>query len=174
MFPPPWPKAVHFFAIAIPTFILLPTLEYVLVANKPPIASDKYEVLEVKQWAGQRWYLLDYIDIGERLQTGEWVVLMYHNDCPDCRLAIPEYEKMYNDLKGNDINMAFIEMPPYGDENQQLVGDNSKADRGSLSQSKKWFVQTPVIVVLNNGVVLKAWQGTAPSFDELINAAFGQ
>ena len=174
LFPPPWPKAVHFFAIAIPTFILLPTLEYVLVANKPPIASDKYEVLEVKQWAGQRWYLLDYIDIGERLQTGEWVVLMYHNDCPDCRLAIPEYEKMYNDLKGNDINMAFIEMPPYGDENQQLVGDNSKADRGSLSQSKKWFVQTPVIVVLNNGVVLKAWQGTAPSFDELINAAFGQ
>ena len=175
LFPPPWPKAVHFFAIAIPIFILLPAIEYVLITNKPPMKAEKYEVIDIKQWGNQqRWSLLDYIDMKEQLQNGEWVVLMYHNDCPDCREAIPVYEKMYKDLTGNNVNMAFIEMPPYGDEKQQLVSSNSEVTRGRLSEAKKWYVQTPVVVVLRDGKVLKAWQGYAPTFDELLNAAFGQ
>lgn len=175
LFPPPWPKAVHFFAIAIPTFILLPAVEYVLITNKPPMVSDKYEVLEVKQWANQDvWPLLQYTDIKDRLQTGEWVVLMYHYDCPDCRAAIPKYEKFYNDLKGNNIDMVFLEIPPYGDENQQLVPSDSEVNRGRVSEAKKWFVQTPVVIVIDNGRVLRAWEGYAPELDELFSAAFGQ
>jgi thiol-disulfide isomerase/thioredoxin len=175
LFPPPWPKAAHFFAIAIPTFILLPAIEYVLITNKPPMKAEKYEVIDIKQWQNrQRWSLLDYIDMKEQLQNGEWVVLMYHNDCPDCREAIPVYEKMYKDLTGNNINMAFIEMPPYEDGKQQLVKPDSIVTRGRLSEAKKWYVQTPVVVVLRDGKVLKAWQGSAPTFDELLNAAFGQ
>jgi thiol-disulfide isomerase/thioredoxin len=175
LFPPPWPKAAHFFAIAIPTFILLPAIEYVLITNKPQMKAEKYEVIDIKQWQNrQRWSLLDYIDMKEQLQNGEWVVLMYHNDCPDCREAIPVYEKMYKDLTGNNINMAFIEMPPYEDGKQQLVKPDSIVTRGRLSEAKKWYVQTPVVVVLRDGKVLKAWQGSAPTFDELLNAAFGQ
>jgi len=175
LFPPPWPKAAHFFAIAIPTFILLPTIEYVLITNKPPMVSEKYEVLEVKQWTNQEvWPLLQYIDISDRLQSGEWVVLMYHNDCPDCRLAMPEYGKMYKDLKGNNVDMAFIEMPPYEEGDLQLVPPDSRVNRGRLSDAKKWLVETPVVVVLRDGTSLKAWQGYAPNFDELIEAAFGQ
>jgi thiol-disulfide isomerase/thioredoxin len=175
LFPPPWPKAAHFFAIAIPTFILLPAIEYVLITNKPPMVSQTYEVIDVKLWENQqRWSLLDYIDMKEQLQNGEWVVLMYHNDCPDCREAIPVYEKMYKDLTGNNVNMAFIEMPPYGNEKQQLVSLNSTVTRGKLGEAKKWYVQTPVVVVLRDGKVLKAWQGYAPTLDELLNTAFGQ
>jgi thiol-disulfide isomerase/thioredoxin len=175
LFPPPWPKAVHFFAIAIPTFILLPTIEYVLITNKPPMVSQKYEVIEINQWANQEvWLLLQYIDISDQLQSGEWVVLMYHNDCPTCREAIPEYEKMYKDLKGNNVDMAFIEMPPYEDGDLQLIPSGSQINRGRLSEAKKWFVQTPVVVVIDNGRVLKAWEGRAPELDELLNVAFGQ
>lgn len=175
LFPPPWPSAVHFFAIAIPTFILLPTIEYVLITNRPPMVSEKYEVLEVKQWTNQGvWSLLQYIDISERLQSGEWVVLMYHNDCPTCREAMPGYEKMYSDLKGNNVDMVFIEMPPYEERELQLVPSESKINRGRLSDTKKWLVETPVVVVLRDGVMLKAWQGYAPDFDEIIEVAFGQ
>jgi thiol-disulfide isomerase/thioredoxin len=175
LLPPPWPKAAHFLAIAIPTFILLPAIEYVLITNKPPMVSQTYEVIDVKQWGNQqRWSLLDYIDIKEQLQNGEWVVLMYHNDCPDCREAIPLYEKMYKDLTGNNVNMAFIEMPPYGDDNLQLVKPGGEVPHGVLNDIKKWLVETPVVVVLRDGKVLKAWQGYAPTFDELLNAAFGQ
>jgi len=175
LFPPPWPKAAHFFAIAIPTFILLPAIEYVLITNKPPMVSEKYEVLEVKQWTNHKvWPLLQYIDISGRLQSGEWVVLMYHNDCPTCREAMPVYEKMYKDLKGNNVDMAFIEMPPYEERDLQLVPPDSQVNRGRLGDAKKWLVETPVVVVLRDGVPLKAWQGYAPNLDELTEAAFGQ
>jgi thiol-disulfide isomerase/thioredoxin len=174
LLPPPWPKAVHFFAIAIPTFILLPAVEYVLITNKPPMASEKYEVLDVKKWANQDvWPLLEYIDIKDSLQTGEWIVLMYHYDCPDCRDAIPEYEKMHHNLKGNNINLAFIEMPSVSGE-EHLIEISGDVIRGRLSDAKKWFVQTPVVAILHDGVVLQAWAGYAPNFDELIEAAFGQ
>jgi thiol-disulfide isomerase/thioredoxin len=177
LFPPPWPKPAHFFAIVIPTFILLPTIEYNLIMNKPPIKTDKYEVVDTKQWVNQNlWPMLEYIDKKAQLQTGLWVVLMYHYDCPDCAQAIPKYEEMYKSLKGNEnaINFAFIEMPPYGNEKQQLVSPDSEIVRGRLSEAKKWYAQTPVVVVLDNGQALKAWEGKAPSLDEILEAAFGQ
>jgi thiol-disulfide isomerase/thioredoxin len=179
LLPPPWPNPVHFFAIAIPTFILLPMIEYILITNKPPLKTDKYEVIDTNEWVTQKqnlWPMLEDIDIKQQLQSGLWVVLLYHCDCPDCAKAIPKYEEMYKSLKGNEnaINFAFIEMPPYGDEKQQLVSPDSEVTRGKLNDIKKWFVQTPVVVVLHNGETLKAWQGTAPGLDELLNAAFGQ
>lgn len=175
LLPPPWPSLRYFLAIAIPTFILLPTVEYVLITNKPPMVSEKYEVLNVKNWsANQPWSLLQYIDIQDRVKTGDWIVFMYHNDCPDCRQAVPIYEKFYGDLKGNNVDMAFIEMQPYEQGDKQLIPKNSKVPRGQLSDAKIWYVETPVVVVLRDGLVLKAWQGYAPTFDELIEAAFAQ
>jgi len=175
LLPPPWPNLKYFLAIAIPTFILLPTIEYILITNKPPMATATYEVLNVKNWtANQSWPLLEYVDIGDRIQTGDWIVFMYHNDCPDCRLAIPKYEKFYGDLKGNNVEMAFIEMQPYEQGDKQLVPKDSKVPWGRLSSVKTWYVETPVVVVLRDGMVLKAWQGYAPTFDELIEAAFAQ
>lgn len=179
LLPPPWPKPAHFFAVAIPTFILLPTIEYILITNKPPLKTDKYEVVDTTEWAAQKqnlWPMLEYIDIKKQLQSGLWVVLLYHCDCPDCAKAIPLYEEMYQSFKANEtaINFAFIEMPPYGDEKQQLVNPDSEVTRGRLSDAKKWFLQTPVVIVLDNGQVLKDWVGIAPGFDELLNAAFGQ
>jgi len=174
LLPPPWPKLAHFLAIAIPTFILLPTIEYVLITNKQVKPDVENWITEPAQQ--NQWSLLEDIDIKEQIQSGSWVVLMYHYDCPDCAKAIPEYEEMHKSLKGNDnaINFAFIEMPPYGNENQQLIGRDNDVVRGKLSDKKKWFYQTPVVVVLNDGQVLKAWEGKAPGLDELLNAAFGE
>jgi thiol-disulfide isomerase/thioredoxin len=185
---PPWPNPAHFFAIAIPTFILLPTIEYILITNKQakPNVEDwvsktsKTAIVEpnlsVEQVAQNLWPMLKDIDIKQQLQTGLWVVLLYHYDCPDCAQAMPKYEEMYDSLKGNEnvINFAFVEMPPYGNEKQQLASPDSHVTRGKLNDAKKWFLQTPVVVVLHNGAALKAWEGTAPGVDELLNAAFGQ
>lgn len=173
-FPPPWPNLYHFLAIAIPTFILLPSTEYVLITHKQ-------EKPNVNNWIStpviqNQWPLLQDIDIKQQLQNGLWVVLMYHYDCPDCAKAIPEYEKMYDSLKGNQnaINFAFIEIPPYGNANQQLPSQDSKVTLGKLSDKKKWFYQTPVVVVINDGQVLKVWEGKAPNLDEILSAAFAQ
>jgi thiol-disulfide isomerase/thioredoxin len=174
LLPPPWPRAAHFFAIAIPTFILLGAIEYVLITNKQekPAAQDWV----IKSAAEQKtvWPLLEDIDISNKLKTGLWVVLMYHYDCPDCARAIPDYLEMHKSLAGNEnaINFAFIEMPPYGGEKQQLISPDSNVTRGRLSDKKKWFFQTPVVVVLSDGAVSGAWEGKAPNLDEILNAAF--
>jgi hypothetical protein len=65
-------------------------------------------------------------------------------------------------------------MPPYGRTDQQLVRPDSEVARGRLSDVKKWFLQTPVVVVLDNGQALKAWEGKAPELDELLNTAFSR
>ncbi len=174
LLPPPWPSLRYFLAIAIPTFILLPTIEYILITNKPPMVSEKYEVIDVVGWANQQWPLLAHIDIADKLQSGEWVVLMYHNDCPDCRAAMPIYEKFYSDLRGNNVDMAFVEMPPYEQGELQLMPAESKVNKGRLDGAKAWYVETPVVLVLRDGIVLKAWAGYAPTFDELVEAAFAQ
>jgi hypothetical protein len=65
-------------------------------------------------------------------------------------------------------------MPPYGDENLRLVKPGGEVSHGVLNDTKKWLAETPVVVVLRDGKALKAWQGYAPTLDELLNAAFGQ
>ncbi len=273
LLPPPWPKAAHFFAIAIPTFILLPTVMLTLIFNKPPDKSDTYEVVNTAEWMavlperpavakpapatklvvaeedneadmpGQqdltvvpvpvdvninrsseatepnaaaphaavelsvavragtavepnaviegnaavkpsaaaeppkqliRWPMLEHIDIAETLSSGIWVVLMYHKTCPACAEAIPIYEQYQRSLVGNDdaIRFAFIGMAPYAEPGQGPVASDSICTLGRLSDAKKWFVQTPVVVILLDGGVLGAWEGYAPNLDEIFDTAF--
>jgi len=56
LLPPPWPSAVHFFGVAIPTFILLPSMFVFMALNKPPDikgvgSSEKgYVVVRAEKW----------------------------------------------------------------------------------------------------------------------------
>jgi len=53
LLPPPWPSAKHFFAVAIPTFILLPSMVLLLVFNKPPDKTESYVVVRPEQWTAK-------------------------------------------------------------------------------------------------------------------------
>ncbi len=61
----------------------------VLGFNEPARVSLRYEVLEPGEWAGKELPILEHIDIGDRLKAGNWLVLLYHYDCPGCAEAIP-------------------------------------------------------------------------------------
>ena len=199
--PPPWPSVKHFFSIAIPTFIILPLIVVVLVFNKPPLETKTYEVVKPENWVKPKpepviqppviespnevnappigtepikneWEKLEQIDIADELRTGIWVVLFYHFNCPDCREAIPVYEEIYASLEGNEdtIRFAFIEMPPYGNQDQRLVSEDTACLQGKLM--KKWFVTTPLVVMLFDSEVLATWEGQAPGLDELLETIF--
>ena len=49
LLPPPWPPKGHFFGIAIPTFIVIGAIMPVLIFNKPPDKTDKYEVVRPEE-----------------------------------------------------------------------------------------------------------------------------
>jgi len=133
------------------------------------VVTQKYEVLEPETWVGQRLPILEYIDIGQKLEKGTWLVLFYHYDCPDCAEAIPKYEQMACDLAGNEdfLQIALIEVPPYG---PAALSENLPCSVGRLPDTKEWFVTTPAIALLTDGQVKQAWEKKAPAFDAIINS----
>ena len=176
--PPPWPRAKHFFGVAIPTFILLPALLMVLIFNKPAEKTSRYEVVRPQvvqksapdKW--QQWPLLEHIDIADSLRSGIVVVLLYHYDCPGCKEAIPMYDRQSGELAGSGIRFAFIEIPPYGQPQDDPVPPATNCLTGKLDTSKEWYIMTPLVVLLQNGSVVKSWESQAPSLDEIMKAAF--
>ena len=67
------------------------------------IGDGKIVVLDPENWAGRPCPLLDYIDIGDQLREGDWLVLLYHRDCPGCQRAI---EKLRSDASPAVIRRA--------------------------------------------------------------------
>ena len=200
LLPPPWPSARHFFGVAIPTFILLPALVLVLAFNKPPEKTDKYEVIKPQDWAKkeavtakpviekpadrnqpaqpkitretEEWPMLKHIDVADSLRNGVVVVLLYHWDCPNCREAIRKYNKMCSELGGGEGSMrfAFIEIPPYGQEKDNPVPQDTSCLKGRLDSSKQWYITTPLVVLIENGTVIKSWEVQAPNLDQIFEA----
>ena len=135
------------------------------------IGDGQIVVLEPETWVGKRFPLLKYIDIGDQLERGNWIVLLYHHDCPQCHEAIRKYEQMAKDLAGNEdfLQIALIQVPPYGIAS---IGQNLHCSSGRLINTKEWFITTPTVVLLESGTIRNAWEGQSPDpGDILINIA---
>ncbi|MHC4754671.1 MAG: MauE/DoxX family redox-associated membrane protein [Planctomycetota bacterium] len=116
------------------------------------------------------WDKLDNIDIADILRNGRAVVMLYRHDCSTCHEAIPLYDQMCLQMFGleNPILIAFVEVPPYGTEQDNIIPEGTACLTGKLEE-KKWYVQTPFVVALQDGIPLKSWEGRAPDHDEILN-----
>jgi hypothetical protein len=143
----------------------------VLLLNEPKLVTSQYEVLEPETWVGKELPILEHIDIGEQLKTGNWLIMLYHHDCPSCAEAIPKIEQMAKDMQSNEdfLRFALIEVPPYGPKGTGPVSSDTSCVLGKLDTSMEWFVTTPAIVLKKDTNVLHAWQEVAPILEELIN-----
>jgi len=164
----PIPSLPRLAATAGVGLLILAVTTPILALNEPAAVTSSYEVLEPETWAGKELPILECIDIAERLKTGNWLILLYHHDCPDCSEAIRKYEQMARDLAGNGdfLRIALIEMPPYG---PPLAPADSACTIGRLANAKEWFVTTPAVALLTDGTVNQAWEAKAPNFDTVIS-----
>jgi thiol-disulfide isomerase/thioredoxin len=182
LLPPPWPSAAHFFGVAVPTFVGFAVLMPYLFFNKPPDKTDKYVVVKPTEWltpdrsgesenGWKEWSMLKHIDIADYLRENLVIVVLYNTECETCHQAIPLYDKTCRELVGNEdsIRFALVEIPPYADAEDDIVPDDTPCLRGRLDSSKRWFMQTPLVVLLTDGSVLKYWEGQAPTFDEMLS-----
>jgi thiol-disulfide isomerase/thioredoxin len=160
-----WPSIPRFATIFSIGIIILTVAGCVLSFNEPGKITTDYEVLEPGTWIGKELPIIDYIDIGKQLEKGNWLVLFYHYDCPDCVKAIAELEDIANDLAGNEdiLKIALVEVPPYG---PKVI--NKNCTLGQLDNSKEWFVTTPAAILLDSGKVKSAWESSIPDFSEII------
>jgi len=165
-----WPGKRHFLGVAAVTLLIIAIGEPILIFNKPPEKTEKYVVVKPENWQlGQKWDMLDSIDIADRLSDGISVVFLYHFDCPECREVIPYYKEMCEQLAGNEDSMriAFVEAPPWQTKGD-VIGD-TLCQRGRLDGGKMWYFATPLIVVIENGVLLnwKQEENVPKTLDEV-------
>ena len=120
--------------------------------------------------------MLPYIDLDSDadLSTGISIILFYHFDCPNCRVALPIYNDMNEMLMGNqdDIKFAFIEMPPYGGTDEEnLVPQNSQCITGKLREEKKFYAASPLLIITHDAIVTNVFEVEVPlELDELLDA----
>ncbi len=118
------------------------------------IGNGNIVILEPETWVGKRFPLLAYIDIGDELGKGEWIVALWHHACPRCQHTIPAFERLTS-ASGKDasgLRAALVELPPYGAEPAK-PGIGAQA-RGRLCNAKQWFVTVPVFIKLEDAVVI--------------------
>jgi hypothetical protein len=111
-------------------------------------------LLEPEKWVGRRCPFLPYTDIGEDLSQGKWLVVLYHHDCERCQAVVPVFEAMARSAGSDpaEPRIAFVAVPPYGPPLWQF-DPRSSSRQGRLDESKNWFVGTPTVLRLQDGVV---------------------
>jgi hypothetical protein len=124
--------------------------------------------LSQRKWIGKRFPLLPFIEdapgqsqpgerpLRERLAEGDWIVVLYHHDCPKCQEKMPRYGELANRAAFDSTapQVALIEIPPYGETNALPILADSGYALGRLRDSNKWLVETPLDLFLRSPLVI--------------------
>jgi len=111
-------------------------------------------VLRPEEWIGHVCPLIPQTEIGSRLQRGEWVVLLHRAGCDVCREMMPGYLARVADSRKRSAgpSWALIEVPGDGEAAAESWAAPGLLS-GRLSETRRWVVQTPIILRLEDGVV---------------------
>jgi hypothetical protein len=129
-----------------------------LSADGQVVGSSRVVLLEPEKWVGGRLPLLPHIDVAKQLAKGQWTVVLYHHDCPHCQERVPQLEREARKQAGRvgDAKVAMVELPPYAPAGRSLLPPDTSCLAGRASGARDWFVETPTILTLLNGVVVDA------------------
>jgi len=128
----------------------------------PPSSGEKtLIVLEPATWLNQPFSLLDELDGPADLRHGRWIVVMYHYDCEDCLEALPAYKNLATAPRHDQTSprVAFVPMPPPAPPGADPVPDIPAFPHFTLHDDHDWFATTPVVVALQDGMVIAAADG---------------
>jgi hypothetical protein len=140
----------------------------------PPVNDTSDTPPVVEQWDWLEFVVED--DVREQISEGLVVVMMHRFNCEVCEEMAPRYSEYYQQLVDQDADefkIAFLAVPPYGDEDH--VPEDTACINGNLTDEKDWLVMSPLVVALLDGELMKTWeQGTAPAPENLLEEVFGE
>jgi hypothetical protein len=135
------------------------------------VQADDLVILEPQAWLNKPLAIMEDIDSAEQLRTGRWLLILYHYDCDNCLKAIPAYIALANSIsraKPSNPRIAFIVMPPVAPVGQDPIPDSPNYSHLILRPIHDWFATTPVVVAIDNGIVLFAADGERAILPPLI------
>jgi uncharacterized membrane protein YphA (DoxX/SURF4 family) len=157
-----WGKAVFvglaILGVGIPSGVLMAAPRQTAVTDEGELEDSKsFVVLEPEKWIGKRFPLLKHIDIGRKLSTGKWIVVLYDHNCSHCQAALPKYwqtAKAFSE-QSDAPRIAMVELPPFAERAEQFA-IMLPLEAGKLAPNKEWFAQAPVELKLVDGIVKSA------------------
>jgi hypothetical protein len=110
-------------------------------------------ILEPETWIGQQFTLRRHFSPQVDATNDDWIVVLFHHDCPKCQEVLPRYETLATDLNGQRVRaqVLLVEVPPYGPSAPPGVARHVR-----LSNRTDWFVQAPVEIIVKNEIVQSA------------------
>ena len=140
----------------------------------PPVADTNDTPAVIEQWDWLQFVVED--DVRQQISEGLVVVMMHRYDCPTCEEMAPQYSEYYKEITEQGVDefkIAFLSIPPYGDEDH--VPDDTTCILGTLTDEKNWQLMSPLVVALLDGELIKTWEpGTAPEPANILEEVFGQ
>jgi len=116
-------------------------------------------VFEAKDWVGRDFPLVNDISSEgpEAIQTGRWIVLIYHADCDECTRSLAEFESTLggSPMDWNGVSCGMVEVPSYGKVRREAHAAPHHIVRFKLSASRNWYIPTPRFLQLRNGIIEK-------------------
>ncbi len=111
-----------------------------------------------QQCIGNRFPLLRYIDIGEQLAAGNWMVAIIDRDCGKCKELLKLLDDGGTSAKlFRRLRLTIVELHGQRDGPWSTSCNAAQIGIGKLDTQFEWFVTTPLVVQLQDGVVV--WYG---------------
>jgi hypothetical protein len=118
-------------------------------------------MLYPKEWLGQKCPVLEFTEIAADLKRGRWIVVFYGAECEKCKEHFAEWKtKGFPVAKKGDEQIAMLEIYGKAENIFRQMLNNEPYIWGSLSSSKQWYVETPVVILLVEGIVQVVWTET--------------
>ena len=118
-------------------------------------STESLVILEPEKWVGQDFPLSHELSPKVDFNEGKWLLLFYHHDCSKCQELIPRYEAFASQMakRREQLRVALIEVPPVSTKTERR---SQAIQHMTLNPAKEWFVQTPMALMLESGIVKSA------------------
>jgi hypothetical protein len=112
-----------------------------------------------ERWVGKPFPLLPFVDVGDSLAAGEWLVLLYDpNSARDHHAARVHQQRARREQGLDQRRFALVETQP-----PQRAGPSKSGAclYGRITESLKCSVASPTVVQLQSGVVIACFDGAS-------------
>lgn len=164
---PGWPRALGAATVAAWGLLggaVLPRA--ILAAPSAWVGGGTREVIpaDPAAWVGRRCPLLDRIEAADRLDRGDWLVVLFRRNCAACRAALPTHEATARRWRaeGSPRRVALVAVPPTTPADLTYLPEPRAAATGQLDPARAWAVTTPRVFHIRDGVVAPADPADAP------------
>ena len=108
-------------------------------------------VLDPEEWVGQAFPLFKLIDGSSDLKTGNWWVAIYSHTCGHCRDMLPVLEA----AAAAGMPIAALSVPPHASAANDPLQPQGPVWSLRLSEDRDWFAATPLLMHLQEGLVVE-------------------